>query len=120
MQINKINDNYSSTDQIDIKDLSQINENGFKTIMCFRPTSEDKETQPDQSLLKMEAHKKGIKFISIPIIPGNITEENIQKFAQNFNDSDYPVLGYCRSGGRAKSIYQAYEKHNDSSRSSQA
>ena len=74
----------------------------LKTIMCFRPTSEDKETQPDQSLLKMEAHKKGIKFISIPIIPGNITEENIQKFAQNFNDSDYPVLGYCRSGGSRK------------------
>jgi sulfide:quinone oxidoreductase len=112
MQINKINDNYSSTGQIDTEDLNQIHESGFKTIMCFRPTSEDKENQPDQSLLKMEAHKKGIKFISIPITPGNITEENIQTFTQNFNDSDYPVLGYCRSGGRAKSIYQAYEKHN--------
>ena len=112
MQINKINDNYSSTGQIDTEDLNQIHESGFKTIICFRPTSEDKENQPDQSLLKMEAHKKGIKFISIPITPGNITEENIQKFAQNFNDSDYPVLGYCRSGGRAKSIYQAYVKHN--------
>ena len=114
MQINKINDNYSSTGQIDTEDLTKIHESGFKTIMCFRPTSEDKENQPDQSLLKREAHKKGVKFISIPIIPGNITEENIQKFAQNCNDSDYPVLGYCRSGGRAKSIYQADEKHNNS------
>ena len=35
MQINKINDNYSSTDQIDVKDLSQINENGFKNNYVF-------------------------------------------------------------------------------------
>ena len=118
MQITKINDVYSATGQINIDDLDQISEKGFKTIICLRPQDEDKENQPDQSLLKMEAHKKGVKFISIPITPGNITEENIQTFTQKFNDSDYPVLGYCRSGGRAKSIYQAYEKHNNSSRSS--
>jgi sulfide:quinone oxidoreductase len=58
MQISKINDLYSATGQIDINDLDQINENGFKTIICFRPEDEDKENQPKQELLKKEAKKE--------------------------------------------------------------
>ena len=111
MQISKINDLYSATGQIDINDLDQINENGFKTIICFRPEDEDKENQPKQELLKKEAKKRGIGFISIPVIPGQMTDENINKFSQEFNQNEQPVLGYCKSGGRAKSIYQAYEQH---------
>ena len=110
MQISKINDLYSATGQIDINDLDQINENGFKTIICFRPEDEDKENQPKQELLKKEAKKRGIGFISIPVIPGQMTDENITKFSQEFSQNAQPVLGYCRSGGRAKSIYLAYEQ----------
>lgn len=111
MQITKINDLYSATGQINIDDLDQISENGFKTIICFRPQDEDKENQPKQDTLKKEAKKRGISFISIPVIPGQVTDENINQFSNEFSQNEQPILGYCRSGGRAKSIYQAYEQH---------
>jgi sulfide:quinone oxidoreductase len=111
MQITKINDLYSATGQINIDDLEQISENGFRTIICFRPQDEDKENQPKQDTLKKEAKKRGINFISIPVIPGQVTDENINQFSKEFSQNEQPILGYCKCGGRAKSIYQAYEQH---------
>ena len=110
MQITKINDLYSATGQINIDDLEQISENGFKTIICFRPQDEDKENQPKQDILKKEAKKRGISFVSIPVIPGQVTDENINQFNNEFSQNAQPILGYCKSGGRAKNIYLAYEQ----------
>ena len=110
MEIKKISDSYSATGQINLNDLKAIHEAGFKTIFCFRPKAEDKATQIDQTKIKNAAKKLGIKFIAIPVIPGNISQDNIASFTKAFSESALPALGYCRSGGRASGIYNEYLK----------
>jgi sulfide:quinone oxidoreductase len=90
--------------KLNINDLDQISENGFKTIICFRPEDEDKENQPKQDTLKKEAKKRGISFISIPVIPGQVTDENINQFSKEFSQNEQPILGYCRSGVELKAF----------------
>lgn len=110
MDIKKISDSYSATGQITVNDLKTIQESGFKTIFCFRPKTEDQATQPDQTKIKNAAKKLGIKFTAIPVIPGNITQDNVANFTNALSETALPALGYCRSGGRASSIYNEYLK----------
>jgi sulfide:quinone oxidoreductase len=110
MQVTKINNSYSATGQINVSDLDEIFADGFKTIVCFRPEEEDAEHQPKHKTLQEAAAQKGMTFLSIPIIPGNITPDHVMQFTDVMHTREQPILGYCKSGGRAKSIYQAYEQ----------
>ena len=110
MDITQLSTKYSSTGQITLNDLKIIKELGFKTIICFRPQTEDTENQINQEDLKNEALKHNLVFLNIPVIPGNITPENVATFTQEMSSQQTPILGYCKSGGRAKGIYVAYEQ----------
>jgi uncharacterized protein (TIGR01244 family) len=112
MELKKMSDHYFATGQITEEDLTEIKTSGIKTIFCFRPIDEDGTNQPSQNLLKEVAKKLDINFISIPVIPGNITKENIDQFNKEFNNCNLPALGFCRGGGRAQSIYDAYQAAN--------
>ena len=80
MDITQLSTKYSSTGQITLNDLKIIKELGFKTIICFRPQTEDTENQINQDDLKNEALKHNLVFLNIPVIPGNITPENVATF----------------------------------------
>ena len=110
MDITQLSTHYSSTGQITLNDLKIIKELGFKKIICFIPQTEDKDNQINQDELKNEALKHNLVFLNIPVIPGNITPENVAKFTQEMSSQQTPMLGYCKSGGRAKGIYVAYEQ----------
>ena len=110
MDITQLSTHYSSTGQITLNDLQAIKQLGFKTIICFRPPAEDKDNQVNQEDLKHEALKHNLVFLNIPVIPGNITPENVATFTQEMSSQQTPILGYCKSGGRAKGMYLAFEQ----------
>ncbi|MDB5473811.1 MAG: hypothetical protein JWP99_1114 [Devosia sp.] len=108
MNIRKIDDRFAVTGQIQPGDISALAAAGFSGIICARPDDED-AGQPSFEQIEKAARQAGITAVHIPV-SGPLTEGQMIRFEQALETMDGPVLGYCRSGGRAGSLYQACKK----------
>ena len=104
--LTRIDDNFSSSPQIDAKDLPDIKAAGFKSIICNRPDNEDGGNHPDHGLLEAAANKLGLEFAYLPVIPGQINDTNVAEFRTIVNKLPHPTVGYCRLGIRSKILYE--------------
>lgn len=105
MNIRKIDDAFAITGQIQVADLKGIAEAGYKGIVCARPDDED-PGQPSFAEIAAEAERQGLKAVHIPV-SGMLGEGQLIRFEAAMAEFGRPVLGYCRSGGRAGSLYAA-------------
>lgn len=108
MNINKIDDQFAQSPQIRPDDIRLIAEAGYKGIICARPDNED-PGQPSFAEIAEVAERFGLKAFHIPV-SGQLTEGQLIRFEQATAETDGPILGYCRSGGRAGGLYQASKK----------
>jgi sulfide:quinone oxidoreductase len=114
MEIKKISPFISVSPQIYPAHIERLAEQGFKTLINNRPDNET-DDQPLVEELTAEAAKHGMVLISIPIIPGEITAENVEDFGDAMRKVKGPVLAYCRSGMRSTSLWALHEaRHMDS------
>jgi sulfide:quinone oxidoreductase len=91
-------------DQILPEDLNDLAAQGIKTIFCHRPDGEGAD-QPNFAEIAQAAKKLKIKTHYLPVVSGKISEADLTAFAQLFKESKQPLLGYCRSGMRAASLW---------------
>lgn len=105
MNINKIDDHFAQSPQIQPDDVKQIAEAGYKGIVCARPDDED-PGQPSFAQIAEVAERFGLKTFHIPVA-GPLTEGQLIRYEQAKVETDGPIIGYCRSGGRAGSLYAA-------------
>lgn len=105
MNIHKIDDAFAIAGQIQVADLKGIAEAGYKGIVCARPDDED-PGQPSFAEIAAEAERQGLKAVHIPV-SGMLGEGQLIRFEAAMAELERPVLGYCRSGGRAGSLYAA-------------
>ncbi|MDI1299080.1 TIGR01244 family sulfur transferase [Methylotenera sp.] len=103
--INQLNKDFSFTSQIHMDDIGEIAGLGFKTIINNRPDFEGGSEQPTSTEIEAFAKIYGISYAYIPVIPNQITPENIAKFKQAFDDAPKPILGFCRTGNRASTLF---------------
>lgn len=107
MDITKVSDAFSVTAQISEDDLNHIAQHGFKTIVCNRPDKEGGDGQPDSAVLASLAKSLGLSFVYLPFSPGQLTQAETQQFIEIFKTQQKPILGFCKTGNRAKTIYTA-------------
>lgn len=105
MAIHKIDEHFAQSPQIKPHDIRLIAEAGYKGIVCARSDSED-PGQPSFAEIAEAAERYGLKAFHIPV-SGPLTEGQLIRFDQARAETDGPILGYCRSGGRAGSLYAA-------------
>jgi sulfide:quinone oxidoreductase len=91
-------------DQILPEDLKDLAAQGIKTIFCHRPDGEGAD-QPNFAEIAQAAKKLKIKMHYLPVVSGKISDADVTAFAELFKESKQPVLGYCRSGMRAASLW---------------
>jgi sulfide:quinone oxidoreductase len=91
-------------DQILPEDLNDLAAQGIKTIFCHRPDGEGAD-QPNFAEIAQAAKKLKIKTHYLPVVSGKISDADVTAFAELFKESKQPVLGYCRSGMRAASLW---------------
>jgi len=108
MEIKKISPFISVSPQIYPAHVERLAAQGFRTIINNRPDNET-DDQPLGKELSEEAVKHGIEFINIPIIPGELTQQNVKEFGDAMSRVTGPVLAYCRSGMRSTSLWALYE-----------
>lgn len=103
MDLRQLTRDLAVAPQIDPDDLSALAQAGFRVVIDNRP---DTEIGPEQSSARMAdaAAAAGLDFHYIPFIPGQLTPQIVQQFAEALA-SEGPALAYCRSGTRSATLW---------------
>ena len=104
-----ITDSYSVEGQITLDQVAEIAAAGFKSIVCNRPDNEE-PGQTQFSAIALTAKKYGMSAVHLPVITGNITQDNVAAFTNMIADLPSPVFAYCRSGTRCTMLWSLMEK----------
>ncbi len=104
MDIRQIDEGYAVSGQISPDDVRDIAAAGYHTIICNRPNGEAPD-QPDFTEIEKVAEKAGISVYYIPVVSGQLTQDDVDAMADALAQAEGPVLAYCRSGARSTNIY---------------
>ena len=90
--------------QIEPEDFDALAQAGFATVIANRP---DAEVEPAQrsDVMAERAAKAGLAYHYLPIVPGQLGRDQIERFRQILDNSPGPVLAYCRSGTRSATAW---------------
>ena len=104
MNINRINDDFSTAAQLNPADLDEIAAGGFTTVINNRPDNEG-EDQPSSDSLAQRAAELDLDYVHIPVKPDAIESSHIEAFQQALGEAKGPVLAFCRTGKRAATLW---------------
>lgn len=106
MNIMFITDEYSVSPQISAVDVATLVTQGFKSVICNRPDSEE-GGQPPFADVEQACKDAGIEFRYLPITHAGMSPESLAEISTAFATMQKPILGYCRSGARSNMAWQA-------------
>lgn len=104
MEYRQISEDYAVSGQIEPQDVEAVKAAGFKTIICNRPDGEQ-PGQPSEGSVRQAAEAAGLQFRYIPVISGQMTEQNVAEQAEALAELEGPIFAYCRSGTRCTNLY---------------
>lgn len=105
LNFRQIDPQFATAPQLLPEQVEAVAAAGFKTILCARPDDEQ-PGQPSFDAIARVAQANGLAAVHIPI-SGSITEGALIRMEEALRDLPTPIYGYCRSGGRAGSLYAA-------------
>lgn len=95
--------------QIQPQQVKDIAKQGFKTLINNRPDGEE-ANQPLNADIEQAAKEAGLAYKAILFAGGQLTQTQVEEFAKFYNQSDKPVLMFCRTGNRSNMLYQTAEQ----------
>tara|TARA_R110000824_G_scaffold318073_1_gene505187 strand:+ start:4595 stop:6277 length:1683 start_codon:yes stop_codon:yes gene_type:complete len=104
MEIKKIRDDFTVSDQISIDDLKILADKDVRSIICNRPDNEAAD-QTNVLELEREAAERQIEIHYLPVVHDTISSRDVHEFELAFNNTAKPVHAYCRSGLRAITLW---------------
>lgn len=104
MDLKKISEALSVSEQIHPDDVATLARRGFGAIICNRPDGEAAD-QPTHEEIEQAAQKAGLAFLYLPVTPGIVTDDTAAAFKQALTELPGPVLGYCRTGTRTTTLW---------------
>lgn len=105
MSIRYLDEHVAVTAQVAPDALAALRAGGIATIICNRPDGEG-AGQPGFDAIAGQARACGMVAHYLPVVPGQITEADVQAFAALVATAPKPVLAYCRTGQRAETLWQ--------------
>ena len=104
MDARKLSDDFSVSPQIDVGEVEEIVQAGFKSVLCNRPDGEE-HGQPEYDAVARAAAEAGLEVRCVPIVSGMVTPQAAQDFAQALKEMPKPILAYCRTGTRCTMLW---------------
>jgi sulfide:quinone oxidoreductase len=104
MIIKKLSRDFSTSAQISVAEVHELAARGFTTIVCNRPDSEVSAGEASQDI-QQAAAAAGLSFHHLPLVPSEVNLEHVEALRKILNDDSCQVLGYCRTGARAASLW---------------
>lgn len=114
MEIKELEPGFSICHAIYPGNMAEIKAQGFRAIICNRVPGEA-EDHEDPSALRQAAEDAGLEWVEIPVKPGVYTPEAVEAFGQAIERLPKPILGFCRSGRRAVSMWIHNQLQQDDS-----
>jgi len=103
-----INKTISVSGQINIDDVTQLQNEGVKTIICNRPDHED-PGQLEVDKVKVAVESAGLNFYFMPVVSGQMNEAQGEQFSRILDEAPKPIHAYCRSGTRCSILWAMSE-----------
>lgn len=104
MDIKKITPDLSVSPQIMPQDVGLAGSQGFRTLIINRPDNETSD-QPERAEIEAAANRAGIEVRFVPVVPGKLTDADIDAFRQAMAEAPAPALAYCRTGTRSATLW---------------
>lgn len=86
--------------QPSVDEISKLADRGYRSIISSRPENET-EDQPQWLDLKAAAAAHGMDAVQIPVVMGQISDEQVNAFRESLERLPKPIAVFCRSGTRA-------------------
>jgi len=103
----QITEDFSCAPQITVEEIDQIARMGFKSVMNCRPDGEGGADQPASDQLKAAAERHGLHYLHVPVEMGSDINAIANHCKAVIEHAPKPMLGFCKSGMRARTLYQA-------------
>lgn len=104
MKIAKLSDAISVAPQLTPEDLEAAAAAGFRMLINNRPDGEAPD-QPGSAELSAIAERLGLDYRHIPVVPGQITDEQVADFQAALKEGKGPALAFCRTGTRSTTLW---------------
>lgn len=103
MELRRLSDEMSVSDQITPDDIPALKDAGVTTLIINRP---DAEVGPELShtVIEKAAREAGLAVRYVPYVPGPIDSDLIEDFAEAVALPG-PAHAYCRSGTRSTTLW---------------
>jgi len=111
MQITQLTPALAVSSQIRPGDLAEIAARGFRTLVNNRPDGEE-PGQPTNLELREAAERAGLTYHHIPVVAGQMSDEDAAAFGRIVNSHQTPVLAFCRSGHRSRVLWERSQRHH--------
>lgn len=104
MELKLLTKRLSVSGQIRLADLKVLADLGFKTIINNRPDGEVPR-QPKSDTLAARAASLGLNYHFIPVVPGQMTLDNVAGFKAVLDGDPGQTVAFCRTGTRSTIVW---------------
>lgn len=111
MKLAVLTPNVSALAQPSVQEIAELAQRGYRSIISARPENET-EDQPEWLDLKAAAAAHGMEAVQIPIVMGQIRDDQIAEFRDSLQQLPKPVAAFCRSGTRAALMWALANQAN--------
>ncbi|SDS32502.1 bifunctional protein tyrosine phosphatase family protein/NAD(P)/FAD-dependent oxidoreductase [Pseudomonas oryzae] len=97
--------------QLEPADMGALAASGYRCVINNRPDDEG-EGQPSSATLRTAAEASGLEYHHLPVVSGQITDEDVSAFRELLDQVRGPVLAFCRTGTRSTTLWALAEAHH--------
>lgn len=97
--------------QLEPADMGALAASGYRCVINNRPDDEG-EGQPSSAALRTAAEASGLEYHHLPVVSGQITDEDVTAFRELLDQVRGPVLAFCRTGTRSTTLWALAEAHH--------
>lgn len=104
MELTCLSDAFWVSAQISEDDLTQLAQEGYTDVICYRPDDEHPDG-PVSARMAQACDALGLCFHHHPIVPGDAFDGQAQDLTRLLSKPDVKICAYCRTGARATNAF---------------
>ncbi|MEZ5526689.1 MAG: TIGR01244 family sulfur transferase, partial [Gammaproteobacteria bacterium] len=104
MIIKTVNEEFSVAEQLSVADVEALAAQGVKSLICNRPDGEAGD-QPAFADIEAAAKQHGLEIRNVPVVSGQMTDQDVAKFGEAYAEVPKPLVAYCRTGTRSINLW---------------